>query len=235
MNAVHARHPGGRAELRQRDDQGRAGDDLPQPALLHHRLRRRSTASTSSRCAREWDALIAEMRADPNKGHFTRNEDFDSDLSRPAAGAAQGVPRLPGLLAHRRVLRLRALRGDARSAARTRTSSELFGYMSRDEARHAGFINDTLKDFGIGVDLGFLTKAKKYTYFRPKFIFYATYLSEKIGYARYITIFRQLERHPGAALPPDLQVVREVVQRRVPPRRGLRAADARQPEAAAAA
>ncbi|MDT7953146.1 MAG: magnesium-protoporphyrin IX monomethyl ester (oxidative) cyclase, partial [Acetobacteraceae bacterium] len=30
---------------------------------------------------REWDGLIAELRADPNKGHFVRNEKFDVDLS----------------------------------------------------------------------------------------------------------------------------------------------------------
>ena len=27
----------------------------------------------------EWDALIAQMKSDPNKGHFKKNDDWDAD------------------------------------------------------------------------------------------------------------------------------------------------------------
>jgi magnesium-protoporphyrin IX monomethyl ester (oxidative) cyclase len=153
----------------------------------------------------EWDTMLAEYEGDNNHDHFQRTPEFAQEV---AEVFSQVSPELRAEFLEFLVSSLTSefsgciLYNEIQKNVTNPDIKALMRFMARDESRHAGFINQSLKDFGLGIDLGNLKRTKAYTYFKPKYIFYATYLSEKIGYARYITIFRQLERNPDKRFHP---------------------------------
>lgn len=147
----------------------------------------------------EFNWIRDEFAHDYNRTHFRRNEEFLENfddmpvrpmfvefLERSCTAEFSGCILYAEMVKHLKDPTLRAI----------------FKYMSRDEGRHAGFLNRTLGDLNVALDLSVLQKRKKYTFFKPKFIFYTVYLSEKIGYARYITIYRHLQQQPQATIHP---------------------------------
>ncbi|NCO73772.1 MAG: magnesium-protoporphyrin IX monomethyl ester (oxidative) cyclase [Cyanobacteria bacterium] len=151
----------------------------------------------------ELQAILAEFKVDYNRHHFVRNADFEQSWDHIDGETRKlfveflersCTAEFSGFLLYKELGR--------RLKHKSPVLAECFNLMSRDEARHAGFLNKAMSDFNLSLDLGFLTKSRDYTFFKPKFIFYATYLSEKIGYWRYITIFRHLEQNPESRIYP---------------------------------
>jgi magnesium-protoporphyrin IX monomethyl ester (oxidative) cyclase len=107
----------------------------------------------------ELDAMLAEFRNDYNQRHFVRNDTFKA-----AAEGITGPTRkifieflersctaeFSGFLLYKELGRRLK---DANPCV-----AEIFMLLSRDEARHAGFLNKALSDFNLALDLGFLTK-----------------------------------------------------------------------------
>ncbi|MEL6585504.1 MAG: magnesium-protoporphyrin IX monomethyl ester (oxidative) cyclase, partial [Pseudomonadota bacterium] len=100
----------------------------------------------------DWDKLIAQMQSDPNKGHFKKNEDWDHidwDGMEPHLRRefidfliSSCTAEFSGCVLYKEMKR-RGSNSDI---------TTLFQLMARDEARHAGFINDALREAGIAVN-----------------------------------------------------------------------------------
>jgi magnesium-protoporphyrin IX monomethyl ester (oxidative) cyclase len=145
----------------------------------------------------ELQAMLAEMRADYNRHHFVRDEAFERSWEHIDGETREGfieylerscISEFSGFLLFKELSR--------RLKNRNPLLAEIFQLMARDEARHAGFLNKAMGDFHLSLDLGNVTKTRTYTFFPLEWVLYTVYLSEKIGYWRYIIIFRHLEKHP---------------------------------------
>jgi magnesium-protoporphyrin IX monomethyl ester (oxidative) cyclase len=141
--------------------------------------------------------MVAEMRADYNRHHFTRSDAFkgnwDHIQGEDRAAFIEYLERscvseFSGFLLFKELSR--------KLKDRSPLLAEVFHLMARDEARHAGFLNKAMGDFNVSLDLAKLTRHRTYTFFPVEWVIYAVYLSEKIGYWRYILIHRHLQQQP---------------------------------------
>lgn len=145
----------------------------------------------------ELQAMLTEMRTDYNRHHFVRDEAFEQSWEHIEGEARQAfieylerscISEFSGFLLFKELSR--------KLKNRSPVLAEIFQLMARDEARHAGFLNKAMGDFKLSLDLATVTKTRTYTFFPIEWVLYTVYLSEKIGYWRYIIIFRHLEKHP---------------------------------------
>ena len=133
----------------------------------------------------ELKAILEELRTDYNRFVFVRGEEFNQSWNKIEGktrclfvdGEARRlfveflerscITEFSGFLLYKELGR--------RLKGKNPILAECFNLLSRDEARHAGFINKAMSDLNMSLDLGFLSKSRKYTFFKPKFIFYANY------------------------------------------------------------
>ena len=147
---------------------------------------------------KQMDELIStlnEFKTDYNQTHFVRNASFKA-----AADSIQGPARkifieflersctaeFSGFLLYKELGR--------RLKKSNPAVAEVFTLMSRDEARHAGFLNKAMSDFNLALDLGFLTKNRKYTFFKVSGFFFLWSLRAKRAKRLFVVSFERAKR-----------------------------------------
>jgi magnesium-protoporphyrin IX monomethyl ester (oxidative) cyclase len=144
-----------------------------------------------------FEAMLREMESDYNRDHFDRKAPLDRqrDLSAEEKQAYESylvrscVSEFSGFLLFKELSR-RLIQSGRPELGR------MFQLMARDEARHAGFLNRALLAEEIEIDLPSISGRRPIIWFPLSWVLYSVYLSEKIGYWRYILIDRHLKIHP---------------------------------------
>jgi len=150
-----------------------------------------------------FEAMTKEMEADYNRNHFDRK----ASLSRLASLSPDEKVAYESYLVRSCVsefsgfLLFKELSRQLKKANR-KDLSHIFQMLARDEARHAGFLNRALVSEGIQIDLPHLGNKRPATWFPLSWVLYSVYLSEKIGYWRYILIHRHLKSNPKNSFAP---------------------------------
>ena len=137
--------------------------------------------------------MFKEMEADYNMKHFDRKASLErlSELSPEDKAIYESylvrsvVSEFSGFLLFKEI-------SNRFKKSGRQELGQFFTFLARDEARHAGFLGRALKAEGINVDLPNLGNKRAATFFPLSWVLYSLYLSEKIGYWRYILINRHL-------------------------------------------
>ncbi|MBI4784058.1 MAG: magnesium-protoporphyrin IX monomethyl ester (oxidative) cyclase [Oscillatoriophycideae cyanobacterium NC_groundwater_1537_Pr4_S-0.65um_50_18] len=151
-----------------------------------------------------FNTAIANLKSDYTKGDYIRDERFNQSWDHIQGEARELIVKLlemycaaeySGFILYREL--------SYQLKEENSILSGGFSLMSRDEARHASFLNKALLDFRIKPGLGFLKKeGRKYIFLPFSWFIYSTYLSERISSCYYITIFEHLESHPEYSIYP---------------------------------
>jgi magnesium-protoporphyrin IX monomethyl ester (oxidative) cyclase len=111
----------------------------------------------------QWDTMMAEYEGDNNHDHFQRTPEFAQEV---AERFSQVSPAMRQEFLDFLISSLTSefsgciLYNEIFKNVENPDIKQLMRYMARDESRHASFINQSLKDFGLGIDLGDLKRTK---------------------------------------------------------------------------
>ncbi|MBD2536295.1 magnesium-protoporphyrin IX monomethyl ester (oxidative) cyclase [Nostoc flagelliforme FACHB-838] len=151
-----------------------------------------------------FSTAIANLKNDYTKDNYIRDERFEQSWDHIQGEARELIIKLLEMYCaaeYSGFILYKELSSELKET--NSVLSDGFSLMSRDEARHASFLNKALLDFHIKPGLGFLKKEhRKYIFLPFSWFIYSTYLSERISSCYYITIFEHLEFHPEYSIYP---------------------------------